>query len=278
MDILDPYTRENFILYECRNCEIALISNPPEDLEKYYDNLSGNTMREKPSAFTRFARDRLFSLEFGSILKKLEPKDSILDIGCGDGSLLDFLSRKFHNVYGADLYDESIWKGNSPYQQLETPDSLPDENFCRNIRLIMMRHVFEHVPNPQKYLQKLYELGIQDVVVVVPNRNSIFSRIFASYWYYWDPPRHLTHFSKKSLSRIGNKVGYSSISSMTHGIDEIFVSLHTFLMIKNCSRLARLFMPTGLLSSLMSIVSYPIGRGVIVHHFSILNKVNQKGV
>jgi hypothetical protein len=277
-DILDPYSRESFTLYECKNCEIALIPNAPDNLGKYYDNRSGNTMREKPSSFTRFARERLFRLEFNPTLKKFEVDDQILDIGCGDGSLIDFLSHKFKNVSGADLYDKSNWKRSSPYQQLKTPDSMPDENFCKNVRLIIMRHVFEHVPNPQDYLQRLYQLGFQDVVVVVPNRNSIFSKIFGPYWYYWDPPRHLTHFSKKSLSRIGSQVGYSSTSSITHGIDEIFVSLHTFLLIKNHFRLAKVFKPTGLLSSLMSILTYPIGRGVIVHHYSILTEKNDKGV
>jgi SAM-dependent methyltransferase len=247
---------------------MTVIPNPPKDLEKYYENNSGSTMRSKPSVFTQFTRERLFGFEFNSILRDIKRDVKILDIGCGDGSLVKFLSKRFQTVSGADMYHEALWTGKNPYQQLKSPESLPSTDFCENVGLVFMRHVFEHVPSPQSYLLLLYELGVPDVVVVVPNRDSKYSKIFGTYWYYWDPPRHISHFSQQSLSKIGNEVGYSTKSSTTHGIDEIFVSVHTYLLTKEYFLMAKIFKPTGLLSSLMSIFTYLTGSGVIVHHFT----------
>lgn len=266
--VQDLYSEEFFELFECLDCHLVSLTGIPLNLEDFYQNKSGSTMRSKPSRFTRWARNHLFALEFNKSLAKFDKTDKIIDLGCGDGSLVEFLTCSFPNVYAVDMYPKTDWNGTVPYEQLLSPTSLPSTEFFEGAHAVIMRHVFEHVPRPDEYLAKLKKLGVKEVLVVVPNRNSVFARLFGGYWYYWDPPRHLTHFSTKSLHNIGLLNGYSTYSSRQHGIDEVIVSLHTYLMLNKHETLATIFKPTGIISSVMSILSYPFSKGVIVHHFS----------
>lgn len=266
-EVKDPFSKIYFKLVVCSSCRMVRVRDIPVELEMFYTNESGSTMRSKPNPLSYSARNFLFGMELNRILNQFNSNDKILDLGCGDGSLVDFLSKSFSKVHASDVYPSGNWEGSIKYAQIDPQSNLPPMSFCLDTKIVTMRHVFEHVPDPYELLVNLKSLGIENVIVIVPNRDSVFAKLFKKYWYYWDPPRHLTHFSKKSLRILGDRVGYSTSSSVTHGIDEIVVTAYTFLLNKNKSKFASVFKPTGLLSSVASMLMYPVSRGVIVHHF-----------
>ena len=67
-----------------------------------------------------------------------------------------------------------------------------------------MWHVLEHVPDLKDQLQwlvdHLYENGT--LVIAVPNFNSYDSKHYKKYWAAWDVPRHIHHFSRKSMKML----------------------------------------------------------------------------
>jgi SAM-dependent methyltransferase len=70
-------------------------------------------------------------------------------------------------------------------------------------------HVFEHLYEPQAVLRKVAEWlkpgGI--FYAMMPNIDSAGARIFGSYWYALELPRHLYHFSPRSLTDMANPLG-----------------------------------------------------------------------
>jgi len=77
--------------------------------------------------------------------------------------------------------------------------------------------VLEHLYEPRKVLQKvcnwLKPRGI--FYVFVPNILSWEARIFRSYWYGLDLPRHVHHFTPKSLAHLATSAGLRQVRMVT---------------------------------------------------------------
>src|ERR1039457_3177369 len=88
-------------------------------------------------------------------------------------------------------------------------------------------HVLEHLYQPRQILEKVFRWlkpgGI--FYVMVPNIDSAGARIFKSYWYALELPRHLSHFSPASLRKLAQSLGLDEVSVTTD--HEIFIEEST---------------------------------------------------
>src|SRR6202049_1076931 len=88
-------------------------------------------------------------------------------------------------------------------------------------------HVFEHLYQPREVLAKVSEWlkpgGI--FYAMMPNIDSAGARIFKSYWYALELPRHTYHFSPASLRSMAHSVGLHEVSVTTHR--EVFIEAST---------------------------------------------------
>ena len=84
-------------------------------------------------------------------------------------------------------------------------------------------HVFEHLYKPREVLSKVSDWlkpgGI--FYVLVPNIDSAGAHFFRSYWYALELPRHVFHYSPKSLKMMAQSVGLEVLSLTTHR--EVFI-------------------------------------------------------
>lgn len=133
------------------------------------------------------------------------PDGKILDIGCGTGETLLLLKQLRWKTYGMDIDKKAIAiakkRGVDHVRVGYCQDiaAYPD-NFFDAIRLY---HVIEHLDNPILCLQlirKKLKKGGQ-LIIGTPNVESLISRVFRTYWYNLDTPRHVVLFSPKTLER-----------------------------------------------------------------------------
>ena len=80
----------------------------------------------------------------------------ILDIGCGNGALADFLISKGFNVYGIDASESGIRLANKKHNgrffvQDLTSDEVPKEISDKIFDTIISTEVIEHLYDPRKY-------------------------------------------------------------------------------------------------------------------------------
>ena len=127
----------------------------------------------------------------------------VLDIGCGSGQFLARLGRMGHECHGTELSAETGARAAKvPGLRLHfgelTKETFPSGSFD----LISIWHVLEHLPDPDSVLRLchgwLREGGV--LLLAVPNIDSWQARLFGGSWFHLDPPRHLYHFNRPSLT------------------------------------------------------------------------------
>jgi len=117
-------------------------------------------------------------------LDEIAPPGPVLDVGAGDGALLDALHRKGREATGLERHSNR-------------PDVLgiDIEQAGDEWAAIVMWHSLEHLRSPAVALthaaRALRTGGI--LVLALPNAAALQARIFGDRWLALDLPRHLTH-------------------------------------------------------------------------------------
>lgn len=138
---------------------------------------------------------------------RLERDARILDVGCGDGSLLDRLARAdFTNLSGADPFIED---------DLESPLGVPIvkrymSEVSGEFDLIMFNHSLEHVPDPVANLKSAHEKLASGGVCLVrlPTTSSDAWSIYGADWCLIDAPRHTVIPSRQGMAMAADTVGF----------------------------------------------------------------------
>jgi 2-polyprenyl-3-methyl-5-hydroxy-6-metoxy-1,4-benzoquinol methylase len=139
------------------------------------------------------------------------PKNAaILDVGYGNGNwLLAMRKIGYTNLYGVDIDEKNKNQLEEANIKVYTGDilnlNLP-ENFFDLIRL---EHVFEHLIKPKEHLSRLGSLlkPTGYLVMNLPNIKSLNFYLFRRNSSLLELPRHIYHWSPKSISMLALSCG-----------------------------------------------------------------------
>jgi SAM-dependent methyltransferase len=135
----------------------------------------------------------------------------LLDFGCGGGSYLERMHRQGWRVVGLDVSSAAVNRIRKELGLTAFTGTLPHPELSPgSFDVITMWHSLEHVHNPREVLRQAYFLLAPGgrLLVAVPNIESLPFRWFGKSWYGLDLPRHLTHFSPRTLKLMLERVGF----------------------------------------------------------------------
>jgi SAM-dependent methyltransferase len=137
--------------------------------------------------------DRLLLCTRGLLARRLAriaPPGTVLDVGAGEGVLLDALRARGRNAIGLERVSTR-----ADVHALDL-DEL-DERFGA----IVFWHSLEHLPAPSRALRRAAELLLPGgvMVIAVPNAGSLQAKVFGDDWLALDLPRHLVHLPADAL-------------------------------------------------------------------------------
>lgn len=199
-----------------------------EVLPKYYQSEKYISHTDSKATFTEKIYQWVKKFMLRRKLQWLEnekpEKGNILDIGAGTGDFLKVAERQGWNVFGVEPNAQARGLAKSKKLSLEeSTSSFEDSTFD----VITMWHVLEHVPNLQTQIKELQRLLKNDglLVIAVPNYKSFDADHYKEFWAAYDVPRHLYHFSRKSIRRIFSKRGFRLLFCEPLLFDSFYVSL-----------------------------------------------------
>ncbi len=157
----------------------------------------------------------------------------VLDVGCGVGGNLKTLQEQGWEVYGIEISEKAANHARALVGDTIHTGTLETARFAAGtFDLVLMNHSLEHLFSPTDALRKVSSLLSDQglLVVTVPNAGSLEAALFKSWWFHWDPPRHLYHFDKERLVALLSYVGFS-VEQIRTGVGTTFfiASLERFL-------------------------------------------------
>ncbi|MBA4745304.1 MAG: class I SAM-dependent methyltransferase [Muricauda sp.] len=219
---------ESFELHWDKDLDMLVTRPQPKNLAPYYESEGYISHTDSKSSFT----DRMYQLVKGKNLKnkvqiienQIDKPNSLLDLGAGTGDFLITAQKSGFKAVGVEPNEKARQlakeKGIELHQSLEY---LSGQKF----QAITLWHVLEHLPNLEEQIKTLVDLLKDDgvLVVAVPNFKSFDAKHFKSYWAAYDVPRHLWHFSKKSISKLFARHKLEVIKIKPMWFDAFYVSM-----------------------------------------------------
>jgi 2-polyprenyl-3-methyl-5-hydroxy-6-metoxy-1,4-benzoquinol methylase len=159
-----------------------------------------------------------------SLLNKNENL-SILDLGCGNGYLVNYLISQGYNAYGTDASEKGITIARQVnpdrffLQDLST-GKLPDGLQNLKFDTIISTEVIEHLYNPESFIAFCRQAlsGNGEIIISTPYHGYLKNLMISlsNKWdYHWSPMwygGHIKFWSKKTLSRILTDAGFTVIA------------------------------------------------------------------
>jgi 2-polyprenyl-3-methyl-5-hydroxy-6-metoxy-1,4-benzoquinol methylase len=193
-------------------------------LEKFYTKEYRDIRQESPDeSYVAFMRHR--ALVQSSFILEASGKnhfESVLDIGCGCGELLNALQPHSKQLHGFET--DHVMASHAITNRSANSIDIRNEHYSSQQHplecdLITMSHVLEHIPEPAKFLQSLREESLAAnglMFIEVPND--------PLYWLQSQIDReqkglgHLNYFTPDSLASTLNRAGFKTLDIRLCGI------------------------------------------------------------
>ena len=244
MDLRLFYTqgdKHQFQFYRCGRCRLVVYDTRGGiNQEKYV------LTRVDPRAPTR--QNRAHRQTYAFIQKHASGKGRLLDLGCGDGTLLWLAKRDGWEVKGVELFPEHTKVVRETLGlDVETSDITSYEDVKEAWDCVVLTHVLEHLPDPVAALKKIRRLMKPGGVAVLefPNvdafdaqlrrlleRLGIHRRKYARTYV----PGHVQEFCRGSFAYAAQQAGLEPVVWETYAINPLKYAIFRVLPIGNKAR------------------------------------------
>lgn len=141
-----------------------------------------------------------------------KPGGRLLDVGCGNGRWMEVWSRWQRECVGVEPHRPTAEEARRRGLDVR-PGSLEDQKFPdASFDVVTFCHVFEHLPDPRATLREARRVlrpGGQ-LVLWVPDFESLLRPVFGRAWLPYEVPRHLWHFNRRTLGWLVREEGFST--------------------------------------------------------------------
>jgi SAM-dependent methyltransferase len=217
-------TREEIEYLQCQSCRLIFPKGIPVEAALptiYPSNYYSFSETKAPNRVVRAVRAWMARLKGRQYMSLVPGSDvAVVDIGCGDGRLLDILKASCPSGWhyaGVDWSEQAIErlrrKGydgrNGDVSRLDLAD------WGGKFDLALMHQLIEHVRDPRELLIKIRQLlkvgGV--LSVETPDINAWdFHLLSKRYWAGYHIPRHFYIFDKQNFAELAREAGFEVIS------------------------------------------------------------------
>lgn len=160
------------------------------------------------------------------------PDGKMLDVGCGNGRYLSTMRTLGWKVQGVELSENGVRvcrMTNLPVHHGDLASAgFPDDSFD----LVTVRHVIEHIPEPDSFMAELARILKPGgrLVIETPNSEALGRKWLGVNWYANDIPRHLILFSPKNLALLASRYGLRQAELILETTPKIFLNSLDYLI------------------------------------------------
>jgi 2-polyprenyl-3-methyl-5-hydroxy-6-metoxy-1,4-benzoquinol methylase len=227
-------SKKAFCIVECAGCSLRFTQDVPDA-----DSISAYYKSEDYISHTNSSKgiiNKLYQIVRGITLKQKRQNiqkitglktGRLLDVGSGTGMFVKHMRDAGWDVTGAepdaDARQIALSQNQTVLSEMDVLDSLEKESFDA----ISLWHVLEHVHELDAFIIKLKSLlkTSGTMFIALPNYTSLDAIHYKDHWAAYDVPRHLYHFSPRSIDVLMNKNGLEVIKRQPMWFDSFYISM-----------------------------------------------------
>ncbi len=227
-------SNETFTILECANCTLRFTQDVEDEqhIGKYYQSENyishSDTKKGIINQLYHYVRGITLKNKFKIVCSNTKKTSgALLDIGAGTGAFANFMQHAKWTVTGLEPDDTARSVAYNKFKlELQPPSTLfniPENQFDA----ITMWHVLEHVHNLNGYFEAFSKILKKNgkLFIAVPNYTSHDAANYQEHWAAYDVPRHLYHFSPKSIDLLAKKFGFSVTAIQPMWYDSFYISM-----------------------------------------------------
>jgi 2-polyprenyl-3-methyl-5-hydroxy-6-metoxy-1,4-benzoquinol methylase len=135
---------------------------------------------------------------------------SLLEVGCGTGSDLEWARQRGWDVHGLELSESAVEIAKKQALDVQCSTFENADLSANSFDCIIMSQVLEHLYSPRLALQRCHQLlrpgGL--ILIAVPKFDSWTRHAMGNYWHNLQFPIHLYHFNQPVLERMVRAAGF----------------------------------------------------------------------
>jgi SAM-dependent methyltransferase len=209
------WRKQMYRLVRCQACNGVWLINPPKTLEiglHYTEEYHQAIVSAGESSAPDRWKDQVRTIS------QYKRGGTILDIGCSSGGFLSTMKGPAWKLYGIEMEESTAERARSSTgAEVFVGDAIDAPFLPASFDVITCFDVLEHVYSPRDFLTKALEWlkpgGI--FYAMMPNIESWESRLFGTHWFGLELPRHLFHFSPRSLRYLMTDLGFEEVCVKT---------------------------------------------------------------
>jgi len=200
----DCFTGQEFGVYTCPDCGFAFTWPPPANLDKFYPS-----HYRRYGGLTAWLFKTLDGGRAAAVARRITTKGRALEIGCGPGWMLHAIRQQGWTVVGNERTVDSTTVAARQRGLAMFVGGLDSVKSGPQFDLVIIHQVLEHLLDPLDTLRSLARVLRPGgkVLLSVPNFASWQARLTGRHWQHLDLPRHLSHFTPKTIQAACEQAG-----------------------------------------------------------------------
>jgi 2-polyprenyl-3-methyl-5-hydroxy-6-metoxy-1,4-benzoquinol methylase len=218
-------THAEIDMLQCRSCQLIFPREVPAESALpfiYPPNYYSFCETDRPNRVVRAVRARMARAK-GRVYMAMvtAPEANVVDIGCGDGRLLDDLKASCPSgwrYHGVDWSEPAVHRIRRKGYEGRSGDigRMDLTDWYSKFDLVLMHQLIEHVRDPRETLEKarlMLKLG-GVLSIETPDIDAWDFRLLRKrYWSVYHIPRHFYIFNKSNFTALAREVGFEVIST-----------------------------------------------------------------
>ena len=217
-------SEDTYTVVACKTCGHRYLSPRPtqDELARIYPsnyhayNIRPAGVRLQDLPLVTRLRHWIYRQRFKRVLRPFKEKDHIdlLDVGCGDGWMLDLYRACDPDrirTFGVD-FEPKVCEVAASFGHKVYCTRFEEYDKSQRFDIVNLSHVIEHVSDPVGVVKKAFEVlrpgGL--LVLETPNSDTVEALWFQrGAWGAYHIPRHWNFYNSKTIRRLGELAGFS---------------------------------------------------------------------
>jgi 2-polyprenyl-3-methyl-5-hydroxy-6-metoxy-1,4-benzoquinol methylase len=247
---------ETFSIFKCGNCQYGFtFPQPnPDNIGKYYSSTDysphANYVKNVTDVLYNIARTFNVNNKVKLVKTFAKQHDNIriADIGCGNGHFLQQCKKSGMIVQGVEINQQArnITEQKIKQKVFQSVDQLVNlinvntgghndnntqpcylDEQSQTLDVITLWHALEHLYQPINVIQQLLNItkttGV--IIIALPNYQAFDAQYYQQHWAAYDTPRHLSHFTQKTITFIAKQCNAKVVDVLPLKLDALYVSI-----------------------------------------------------